>query len=266
MLSNITLGQYFPGDTPVHKLDPRTKILLTILVIAATFTGADFFAYGLLAVFFVFVVLLGRLSFVRLLRSVKPLWPIILITLLVHIFSGQGEPLFSLLIFKVTKTGLTQGILMSLRLVFLILFSSVMTMTTSPLELTDGLERLLRPFKRIGAPAHELAMMMTIALRFIPTLLQETERIMMAQSARGADFKVGGLLKRAKNILTLIVPLFLSAFRRADELATAMEARCYCGGEGRTRMYELSLSARDAIAALFVSLLAAAVAFVKWYG
>jgi energy-coupling factor transport system permease protein len=266
MLSNITLGQYFPGDTPVHKLDPRSKILLTILVIAATFTAADFFAYGLLAAFFVFVAFLGRLSFVRLLRSVKPLWPIILITLLAHIFSGQGDALFSFLIFKITKAGLLQGILMGMRLVFLILFSSLLTMTTSPLELTDGLERLLRPFKRIGAPAHELAMMMTIALRFIPTLLQETERIMMAQSARGADFKGGGLLKKAKNMLTLIVPLFLSAFRRADELATAMEARCYCGGEGRTRMHELSLSRRDAMAAALVALLAAAMAFAKWHG
>ncbi|MDR2005697.1 MAG: energy-coupling factor transporter transmembrane protein EcfT [Acidaminococcales bacterium] len=266
MLGNITFGQYFPGDTPVHKLDPRTKIILTIIVIAATFTAADFWAYSLLTAFFVFVTALGRLSFVRLLRSVKPLWPIILITFFVHVFSGQGETLFRLFIFKITGAGLTQGILMSLRLVFLILFSSLMTMTTSPLELTDGLERLLRPFRRIGLPAHELAMMMTIALRFIPTLLQETERIMMAQSARGADFKSGGLTRKARNILTLIVPLFLSAFRRADELATAMEARCYHGGEGRTRMHELALAKSDALAALIVVFLAAVLAFIKWCG
>ncbi|MDR3348378.1 MAG: energy-coupling factor transporter transmembrane protein EcfT [Acidaminococcales bacterium] len=266
MLGNVTIGQYFPGDTPVHKLDPRTKIVLTIVVVAATFAAADFLAYGLLAAFFVFVAALGRLSFVRLLRSVKPLWPIILITFLVHVFSGQGDALFSLFIFKITKAGLAQGILMGLRLVFLILFSSLMTMTTSPLELTDGLERLLRPFRRIGVPAHELAMMMTIALRFIPTLLQETERIMMAQSARGADFKSGGLTRKAKNMLTLIVPLFLSAFRRADELATAMEARCYHGGEGRTRMHELALEKSDALAAALVGFLAVVLAFARWYG
>jgi energy-coupling factor transport system permease protein len=260
------LGQYFPGNTVIHKLDPRGKIILTVFLIIIVFLAADFWAYIILTVFLLTVVRLGRLNAARLLRSVRPLWPIILITLLVHTLSGPGEVIWRWFILSVTEEGLRLGLLTAARLIFLMLFSSVLTMTTSPLELTDGIERLLRPMRRIGVPAHELAMMMTIALRFIPTLLQETERIMMAQTARGADFKNGGLLKRGKNMLSLIVPLFLSSFRRADELATAMEARCYRGGEGRTRMYELALKERDACAAAVILLLALAVGGLKWYG
>jgi energy-coupling factor transport system permease protein len=265
MLGNITFGQYFPGDTVIHRLDPRSKIFFTLLVRGLIFAATNFPAYAVLAVFFLGAALTGGFSPVRLLRSVKPVWPIILLTFLVHIFSNQGEAVFSLWIFKGTREGLLMGLLMVTRLVFLLLFSSLLTMSTSPLELTDGLEKILSPFKKIGLPAHELAMMMTIAIRFIPTLLMETERIIMAQSARGADFKTGSLMKRARDILSLVVPLFLSAFRRADELATAMEARCYRGGEGRTRMKELALAGRDFGAACFAVFLAAAMLGVSWY-
>ena len=266
MLSNITLGQYFPGDSFIHRLDPRTKILLTLVMIVMVFLASSFLAYGLLAVFFFALVLVARLRVLSLLRSIKPLWPIITITLLIHMFSGQGTVLYEWSVLSITREGLQQGLLMVLRLVFLILLSSVLTMTTSPLALTDGLEILLNPFKRFGLPAHELSMMMTIALRFIPTLLNETERIMKAQTARGADFKGGSLVKRAKNMLSLVIPLFVSAFRRADELATAMEARCYRGGEGRTRMNELVFGSIDIWAVAGVFCLSAAMAYVKWGG
>ena len=265
MLSNITLGQYFPGDTAVHRLDPRTKILLILAIMILIFAITDFAAYGILALFFLTVVLTARLNILAVIKSVKPLWVIILITLLVHFVSHKGEVLYEFFIFSITREGIEAGILMSVRIVFLILFSSLLTMTTSPLELTDGLEKLLRPFKRFGLPAHELAMMMTIALRFIPTLLGETERIMMAQSARGAEFSSGPFMRRAKNMLALIVPLFLSAFRRADELATAMEARCYHGGEGRTRMYQLAFSSIDAYACIVVILVGCIMGYAKWY-
>ena len=264
MLKDITIGQYFPGDSIIHKLDPRGKILLTLALIVLVFLATDLAAYALLAVFLFSAAGLAQLSRRRLLRSVRPLWPILLITFLVHTFNGQGEILFSLFIFKAGSDGFLLGLTMTIRIIFLILFSSLITMTTSPLELTDGLERLLWPFKKIGLPAHELAMMMTIALRFVPTLIQETERIMTAQTARGAEFSSGSLSKRVKNLLSLVVPLFISAFRRADELALAMEARCYRGGEGRTRMNELAMGARDVCAALVVGVLIIAVCYIKW--
>lgn len=264
MFKDITLGQYFPGNSFIHRLDPRTKILLTIFLIVTLFASTSFYAYGILFVFFLLIVFVAKLSFLRLLKSVKPLWPIILITFIIHMFSGEGEALYRVSIFKITMEGIERGALMIIRLVFLILFSSVMTMTTSPLELTDGLERLLNPFKKIGVPAHEIAMMMTIALRFIPTLLNELEKIMLAQTARGVDFTSGSLIKRGKNLLSLVIPLFLSAFRRADELATAMEARCYHGGEGRTRMKELVLHTKDAVAVLCVLLVSFGMYYVKW--
>lgn len=265
MLSNITLGQYFPGDTVIHRLDPRTKILLVLAIMIMIFAITDFMAYGVLAAFFLAMVFIARLSFTAVLKSIKPLWVIILITLLVHFVSHKGEEIYRVLIFSITREGIEAGILMSVRIIFLILFSSILTMTTSPLELTDGLEKLMRPFKKFGLPAHELAMMMTIALRFIPTLLGETERIMMAQKARGAEFSSGPIMRRMKNLLALVVPLFLSAFRRADELATAMEARCYHGGEGRTRMYELKFSGRDIYACVTVIILGGLMSVAKWY-
>lgn len=248
MLSGITLGQYFPGASFIHQLDPRTKIIGTVLFISSIFLAETYLAYGVLVLFSIVVVGVSRIPARLVLKSIKPLWLILLITFLIHLLTTPGAIVLAAGPFAVTDTGLRQGILMSLRLVLLIVISSLLTFTTSPIVLTDGIERLLNPFKRIGVPAHELAMMMTIALRFIPTLIEETDRIMKAQIARGAEFSSGSLFKRAQNMIPLLVPLFISAFRRADELATAMEARCYRGGDKRTRMKELRLAVRDGLA------------------
>ena len=239
MLTEITLGQYYPGSSPIHHLDPRTKILGVLFYMVMVFLASDPLGYGLLIAFLVLAAGLAKLPPGLLLKSIKPLWVIILLTLLIHFFTDPGEVLWHWKFLSLTKEGIIMGVKMSLRLVLLLLVSSLMTFTTSPIVLTDGIESLLRPFRRIGVPAHELAMMMTIALRFIPTLLEETDRIMKAQMSRGADFSSGNLVQRAKNLLPILIPLFISSFRRADELALAMDARCYHGGEGRTRMHEL---------------------------
>lgn len=265
MLSNITLGQYFPGFSFIHKLDPRTKILATLIYIVAIFFAESTLSYGILAGFAFLVVLASRLPVLMVLKSVKPIMIIVLFTLVIHMFTHPGERvLWSWNFLVITQEGLETGIKMSSRLLLLMIFSSILTYTTSPIVLTDGIERLLRPFKCIGVPAHELAMMMTIALRFIPTLLEETDRIMKAQTSRGADFTSGNVMENIKNMLPILVPLFISAFRRADELAVAMEARCYRGGEGRTRMRELSYSTRDMIAYILVIMLFFGLAFLKW--
>lgn len=265
MLSNITLGQYFPGTSFIHKLDPRTKILSTLIYIIAIFFAESALSYGILAGFALLVILASRLPILMVLKSVKPIIIIVLFTLVIHMFTHPGEHvLWSWKFLVITQEGLETGVKMSSRLLLLMIFSSILTYTTSPIVLTDGIERLLRPFKCIGVPAHELAMMMTIALRFIPTLLEETDRIMKAQTSRGADFTSGNVFENIKNMLPILVPLFISAFRRADELAVAMEARCYRGGEGRTRMRELSYSSRDMIAYALVILLFVGLAFLKW--
>ena len=263
MLNDITLGQYFPGRSPIHLLDPRTKILSVILYIAIIFLAEDYLAYAILTAFATAAVAVSGIPLKMIVRSIKPLWIIILLTLAIHIFSTPGTVLFNLGPLLVTKEGIRMGTFMSLRLVLLIAVSSLLTFTTSPIALTDGIERLLNPFRRLGVPAHELAMMMTIALRFIPTLLEEADRIMKAQMARGADFASGNILKRAKSMVPLLVPLFISAFRRADELAVAMEARCYRGGEKRTRMKELKMGVPDGIAALILLVLLAVIAAVR---
>lgn len=255
MLSDITLGQYYPGKSLVHLLDPRTKILLTTAFISSIFLAQSYLAYAALAVFVIAAVGASQIPVKLVLKSIKPLWIIIVFTLGIHAMTAPGTALYTWGPIAITDEGLRQGLLMSSRLIFLIIISSLLTFTTSPIALTDGIEMLLRPFKRFGLPAHELAMMMTIALRFIPTLLEETERIIKAQTARGADFESGNILKRAKNMVPILVPLFISAFRRADELATAMEARCYQGGENRTRMKALSITNRDWIAAAVIIIL-----------
>lgn len=265
MLNNITLGQYFPGTSFVHKLDPRTKLLATLLFIVAIFVAQRPLSYGLLCGFTLLVILVSRLPFGMVLKSVKPIWIILVLTLCIHVFTTPGETiLYRYSFITVTQEGVVMGTKMCLRLILLLLFSSILTFTTSPIVLTDGIECLLRPFKCIGVPAHELAMMMTIALRFIPTLLEETDRIMKAQTARGADFESGNVVQRIKNMLPLLVPLFISAFRRADDLAIAMEARCYRGGEGRTRMHQLSYASRDYLAFGAVILLIAVLAVLRW--
>lgn len=265
MLSDITLGQYFPGNSFIHRLDPRTKILATLIYIIAIFFADSFLSYAILTGFALAVILISRLPLLMVLKSLKPIMIIVVLTLGIHMFTAPGETvLFTWKFLSVTQEGLELGVKMSLRLMLLLLFSSVLTFTTSPIVLTDGIESLLRPFKKIGVPAHELAMMMTIALRFIPTLLEETDRIMKAQTARGADFSSGNLLQRAKNMLPLLVPLFISAFRRADELAVAMESRCYRGGEGRTRMHELLYKGIDYAAFGTIFALTALLAFLRW--
>lgn len=266
MLNDITLGQYYPGNSFIHKLDPRTKILTTFFFMVAVFLGESALSYGLLLLFVFIAAATAKLPWKMLIKSIKPLWIIILLTLLIHIFTGQGEPLWQWKMLTVTREGIVLGIKMSLRLILLLLISSLLTFTTSPIVLTDGIESLLTPFKKIGVPAHELAMMMTIALRFIPTLLEETDRIMKAQSARGADFSSGNIVQRAKNMLPILIPLFISSFRRADELALAMEARCYRGGEGRTRMHQLVYSARDGVAACGMLVLLIVLGVLKWGG
>jgi len=264
MLTDITLGQYYPGKSFVHKLDPRTKIIATFVFMITIFMAESALSYGLLLAFVLIVGLVSGLSMRVLLKSIKPLWIIIVLTLVIHIFSGQGKPIWSWYIFNVTREGIVLGIKMSLRLILLLLISSILTLTTSPIVLTDGIEDLMKPFKKLGVPAHELAMMMTIALRFIPTLLEETDRIMKAQIARGADFASGNIIRRAKNMLPILIPLFISSFRRADELALAMEARCYRGGEGRTRMHQLRLAGKDYEAGVIIIAVLVVIAFMKW--
>ena len=261
MLNNITLGQYYPADSAVHRLDPRMKILLLVAMIVAIFLCGNLLAYipviGVLAL----ASYLSKVPFRLLLKGLRPLRFILVFTFILNLFFLQGEtPLLNLGFTVITREALLTAIQYSLRLVLLVLFSSLLTLTTAPVTLTDGLERLLSPLRVIHFPAHEMAMMMTIALRFIPTLLEEADKIMKAQSARGADFESGNLIARAKAMVPLLVPLFVSAFRRAGELAMAMEARCYHGGEGRTRLLMLRLHRGDFIAALVAAALIAVTA------
>lgn len=265
MLTDITLGQYFPGNSFLHKLDPRAKILATMIFIVAIFFAESLVAYGIVTVFVVLNFALSKLPFKLIRKSLKPLWIIIVFTMGIHVFTTPGTLIWQMGIFHITKEGVFQGSLMTARLVYLIVFSSLLTYTTSPIVLTDGIEHLLNPFRRIGVPAHELAMMMTIALRFIPTLLEETDRIMKAQTARGANFTSGNLWQRGKNMVPLLVPLFVSAFRRADDLATAMEARCYRGGDNRTRMNELAYTYRDAVAMAAVIIVTIILIIIRWF-
>ena len=266
MLKDITLGQYFPGNTVAHKLDPRTKILLVVLYIVALFCAKSLLTYGLMALCLAVCVRISRVGVKQLVRGLKPVLVIIIFTGILNLFFTPGDRyIFEWGFLHVSDTGLRSAVFMVLRIMLLIMGTFLMTYTTSPISLTDGLERLLNGLKRFHVPVHELAMMMSIALRFIPTLIEETDKIMSAQKARGADFETGSLMDRAKALLPVLVPLFVSAFRRADELAVAMESRCYHGGEGRTRMKQLIFQGRDYIAlALGVLLLAGIICLKKW--
>lgn len=249
MLKSITLGQYYPTNSFVHQLDPRMKIVLTMLLIAAVFTVHGLLGYALVLAFLYGAARLANIPFKLLLKGLKPLRVILVLTFVLNLFfSGEGTELFRLGFIHVTEEGLRQAVHYSLRLAFLVMGTSMLTLTTSPVLLCDGLELLLSPLKRFKFPAHELAMMMTIALRFIPTLMNEADKIMKAQMARGADFESGNLLTRAKAMVPLLVPLFISAFRRAGDLAMAMEARCYAGGEHRTRLRVLKITRNDWLA------------------
>lgn len=246
MLKDITIGQYIPGSSLIHQLDPRTKILAVIIYMTALFVINNIIGYYFILLFSLNIILLSRVPIRYYLKGLKPLFIIIVLTVALHIFMTPGTVIAEFGPLEITKEGVRQGVFMGTRLILLVTVTSVLTLTTTPIALTDGIERLLNPFKRIGVPAHELAMMMTIALRFIPTLIEETDKIMKAQMARGADFESGNIMQRAKALIPLLVPLFLGAFRRADELAMAMEARCYRGGENRTRMKQLKYTSLDA--------------------
>ena len=260
MLRDITLGQFFPGNTIVHRLDPRTKLILTIVYITALFMAAGVLAYTLMFILLVTCLALSKIKPKAALRGLRPVLIIILFTLVLNVFFSGGETV--ILEFRaivITREGLFRAFFNALRLVMLIVGTVLLTYTTSPIALTDGLEKMLNPLKKIKLPVHELAMMMSIALRFIPTLIEETDKIMSAQKARGADFETGGLIKRAKAVLPIIIPLFISAIRRADELAIAMESRCYHGGVGRTRMKTLKCAARDYLALICGAIVIAAI-------
>jgi len=252
MLRDITIGQYYSVPSVIHKMDPRFKIIGSILYLVSLFLINQLFAYTAVIIFIGLVIKLSKVPLNFILKGLKPVFMLILFAFVINIFftPGEGEALIKAGFVKIYPEGIERAFFMAIRLVLLIVGTSVLTLTTSPIELTDGIEYLLSPFKKIGMPAHELAMMMTIALRFIPTLLEETDKIMKAQMARGADFESGNLMNRAKALIPLLVPLFISAFRRADELAMAMEARCYKGGEGRTRMKVLKFTRLDLIGSL----------------
>jgi len=254
MLKDITLGQYLPGNTVVHKLDPRCKIILTILYIAIIFCVSSPVWYVIPLAYVLLATRLSGLKAKNLLRSIKPLRFLLILTFVLNLFFSTGETIWLHWgILKITQEGFVTAVHFAMRLVFLVAGTSLLTLTTSPIALSDGIELLLKPLKVIRFPAHELAMMMTIALRFIPTLIEEADKIMKAQMARGADFESGNLLKRAKAMIPLLVPLFVSAFRRAGDLAMAMEARCYHGGEGRTRLRVLKYTMADLWALLITA-------------
>jgi energy-coupling factor transport system permease protein len=259
MLKDITLGQYFPGDTVVHRLDPRTKLLCVILYIAALFCAKWFVSYAAVALMLIVSIRLSRVKLKALTRGLRAVYIIVAVTAIMNLFFTGGEPVSQLPVLRhISVEGIYAAIFMMLRIVLLIMGTFLLTYTTSPISLTDALDHLLSPLKKLHFPVHELTLMMSLALRFIPTLIEETDKIMSAQKARGADFDSGNIIRRAKALIPILVPLFISAFRRADELATAMESRCYHGGEGRTALHVLRYKAADyAALALFVLLLAA---------
>lgn len=267
MLKDITLGQYFPGKTVVHRLDPRTKLLMTVLYIVALFVAQGWIAYGIVFAFLVMSIALSRIRPKAVLRGLKPVVIVVIFTAVLNLFYTGGEHvLVRFWGLTITWEGIQAALFMGTRIMMLITGTFLLTYTTSPIALTDGLESLLNPLKKIRLPVHELTMIMCIALRFIPTLIEETDKIMSAQKARGADFESGNLLQRAKALVPILVPLFISAFRRADELATAMECRCYQGGNGRTKLKVLKFAPRDGAALILGAALVAAMILLKQLG
>lgn len=248
MIRDITIGQYYPEYSIIHKLDSRLKIVMTVLFIASIFVVNDFVGYSLVVAALVAVIIASRVPFKFIVRGLKPIVIIIAFTFMLHILMTSGTVIWEWKFIKITEEGLYNAGFMATRLILIILGASMLTLTTKPMKLTDGIESLLNPFRRFGLPAHELAMMMGIALRFIPTLLDETDKIMKAQMSRGADFESGNIIKKAKAMVPMLVPLFVSAFRIAQDLAMAMEARCYRGGEGRTKLHALKFRRKDVFA------------------
>ena len=266
MLKDITLGQYFPGKTVVHRLDPRTKLILVVVYIVTLFSAKWFVTYAIMLAALCGIIAVSKINPKVILRSLRPLLFVILLTCILNLFYTQGEPLVKIWFLTITKEGVRSAVLMVLRISMLIGGTFMLTYTTSPIALTDGLELLMNPLKKIRVPVHELSMMMCIALRFIPTLIEETDKIMSAQKARGADFETGSLLSRAKALIPILVPLFVSAFRRADELATAMECRCYHGGEGRTALHVLRFKSADWLVLIGFAVLASGIIVLKHFG
>ena len=267
MFKNVTLGQFFPGTSFIHRLDPRTKLVMLVVYIAALFIAVSWISYGVMFLFLTTCVLASWIPLKSILRSLKPLVLILVLTAVLNLFLTTGETVwFSFGIIKITKEGVIHAAFMLVRILMLVAGTFLLTYTTSPIALTDGLEALLSPLKRLRLPVHELSMMMCIALRFIPTLIEETDKIMSAQKARGADFETGNLFQRVKALVPILIPLFISAFRRADELATAMECRCYHGGEGRTKMKLLRYTYWDFITYGIGAVLLGGIITLAWFG
>ncbi len=268
MLKDITLGQYFPGKSVIHRLDPRMKVILAIAYIVAIFLAKSIFAFALVTVSTVLLIMISRISVMVVIRGIKPITYVLIFTMIINLFmiKGEGEPLFELWKIRIYEEGIYRAALMALRVVFLIVATSIfLTYTTSPFSLTAGIEGILVPLKLIRVPVHDFAMMMTIALRFIPTLIEETDKIMNAQKARGADFSSGGLIKRAKALIPILVPLFVSAFNRANDLSIAMECRCYRSGKGATKLHKLKFTVLDLLALIVMAAFVAAIVLINKY-
>ncbi len=264
MIADITLGQFYPVDSFVHRLDAQIKIILTLLFMVAVFFIKGFIGFAVVFLFIIMIIKVSKVPFLFLIKGIKPILFFIIFTVVLNMFMTDGEKAFTFIVWDVTYEGIFTSLFMALRIIFLVIGSSLLTYTTSPIMLTDGIEKLLKPFVKIGVPAYELAMMMGIALRFIPTLIEETDKIIKAQKARGSDFETGGLIKRGRAVIPILVPLFVSAFRRADELAIAMESRCYNGGVNRTRLRQSKPGMRDVYATV-VFLLFMAIAIIVGY-
>lgn len=265
MIKDITIGQYYPGDSLLHRADPRVKIILTLLFMVAIFLVQDYVGFICTTLFVLLTVVVSNIPIRYTLKGLKPVLIIVIFAVVINIFTTPGTVWVELGFLRITYEGLRIAVMMALRLTLLVVIASMLTLTTTPILLTDGVEKLMEPFKKIGVPAHEIAMMMTIALRFIPTLLEETDKIMKAQASRGADFDTGNMVQRAKSFVPVLVPLFISAFRRADELATAMEARCYRGSEGRTRMKQLKLTRVDAVLTASMVIFVAGLLYLQYF-
>ncbi len=263
MIRDITIGQYYPTDSIIHKLDPRVKLITTFAFIISLFIFHSAYGYLLVALFLGIVIRLSKVPVKFIVKGLKSVVVLLLFTSFFNLFLTPGDTIWNFGAIKITDKGISSAIFFSIRLILLILGSSLMTFTTTPNQLTDGLEKVMGPLNRIKVPVHEIAMMMSIALRFIPILLEETDKIMKAQMARGADFESGGIIKRSKSMIPLLVPLFVSAFRRANDLAMAMEARCYRGGEGRTKMKPLHYFGRDRVAYLILICYLASIVFIR---
>jgi len=267
MLKDITLGQFFPGNTLVHRLDPRTKLLAVLLYIVALFSAKSVLTYAVMVLVLAASVIISKVPFRSLTRGLKPIYIIVVFTAIMNLFFTTGTPVCDVWLLRhISQEGIQNAVAMVLRIILLIMGTFLLTYTTSPISLTDALEHLLSPLKKLKFPVHELSMMMSIALRFIPTLIEETDKIMSAQKARGADFESGNILQRARALVPILVPLFISAFRRADELATAMECRCYHGGEGRTTLHVLKFKAADWLVLIAFLLIAAGVIVLRKIG